>query len=876
MKAETNEENTMLLEQVQQWNAAGLWEKSLRTITALAEEDRDYNLCCVWAQCLYELQRGREALKVLDKIAVTGKEDWFWWQLYSHTVYALGRYKQALLVLNQRLQRFPDDVDARELLLQCQQVLLEQEIANSFQQRVADFWQVFAEREYEVRNLLLDGRQAEAEEYMKKLLLISFHAPVFQLELRENRGQLILSSDGSVIQLYGLAYWRVQAPQRLAEQWDFIVGQPPAEFLEQVALPAGDRMITPGDVLVWPVILPDGRLALECYSPVLLQLEQNAAYGLLYQLLNQCVGELCLLTNLAYAQIMETEGLSEPILLTELDDYIASLQMAGKLPPQDDPLGLFTTYDINPDQERWGLREDVYTGSISAAALPVLNSFYAGDSQIFDEAAQDGIVWAFVFYSCESIDAEQRVNVRAAIEEELQAVLIAAPMLGECVGGASGYRYSYLDCVSYNFEQFVQLVRQVMQPYIALYQIKEAGIYEFRKNGRYIPIEEELTQPAVLTQQQEQIESLLQPEKAAQYLLQQSLHGQFAVKDVINTGYLDLPQWQLSIAPVVTNMTETSAMVDFLISHPDWDRVLEEQATGLGSTPQEALQMVARNFLETMAQLFNSMKGNGELAQSTFAGQEHRWRCYPSPLLTRQKIPTDTQDYWSIFKDEILARLGNQRVCYVEFYGAKTEDMQTGVCRINRLECPELNQQIEQMTATWQVQDFTVQKQVVLLQQETETWTAYPHSREKMRRLVRRAAELFSAHKGAALLEQLQALTDDKDLAEELLVFLPEICAQHAFDKIIYPEQMTLDRAGELLTVYRSQLYSYEVIREAFFWNMDNGTFQGKENEIYSHLITVSSIYAAIEEAQEQQVDLEQEGGTVNTVYAFSREYKLR
>ena len=77
-------------------------------------------------------------------------------------------------------------------------------------------------------------------------------------------------------------------------------------------------------------------------------------------------------------------------------------------------------------------------------------------------------MWAFVFYSCESIDAEQRVNVRAAIEEELQAVLIAAPMLGECVGGASGYRYSYLDCVSYNFEQFVQLARQVMQPYICL------------------------------------------------------------------------------------------------------------------------------------------------------------------------------------------------------------------------------------------------------------------------------------------------------------------------------------------------------------------------------------------------------------------------
>lgn len=876
MKAEKNETNATLLEQVQQWNAVGDWEKSLQTITALAEEERDYNLCCVWAQCLYELQRGREALQVLDKIAITGKEDWFWWQLYSHTVYELGRYEQAMLVLNQRLQRFPDDADARELLMQCQQILLEKEMANSFQQRVVDFWQIFVEHEYEVRNLLLEGKQAEAEKYMKKLLLIVFHAPVFQLELREDRGQLILSSDGSVIQLYGLAYCRVQAPQSLAEHWDFIVGQQPAEFLDQVALPVGDTVITPEDVLVWPIILPDGRLALECYHAVFLQLEQNDAYGLLYQLLNQCVGELCLLTNLAYAQIMENEGFGEPIRLAELDEYIASLQAAGQLPPQDDPLGLFTTYDINPDQERWGLREDVYTGSISAAALPVLNSFYASDSLIFEEAALDGIVWAFVFYSCESIDAEQRVNVRAAIEEELQAVLTAEPMTGECVGGASGYRYSYLDCISYNFERFIGLVRQVMQPYIELYQIKEAGIYEFRKTGRYIPIQESLDQPAVLMQQQEQTQTLLQTEDAAQYLLQQGLHGQFAVDDIVGVNYLELPQWQLTIAPVVTNITQTSAMVDFLISHPEWDRVLEEQATGIGTTPQEALQMTARNFLETVAQLFVSMAGNGELAQSTFVGGEHRWRCYPGALLTRREVPADMQDYWTIFKDEILARLGNQRVCYVEFYGAKAEGMQTGVCRINRLECLEIGQQIEQMAATWQVKGFTVQKQVVFLRQESETWTAYPYSREELRHLVRQAAELFSTYEGDGLLEQLQALTNDNALAEELFVFLPEICAQHAFDKITYPEQMTLDREGELLTVYRSQIYGYEAIREAFFWNMDNGTFQGRENEIYSHLITVSSIYAAIEEAQDQQIDLARDGGTVNTVYAFSKEYRPR
>lgn len=120
------------------------------------------------------------------------------------------------------------------------------------------------------------------------------------------------------------------------------------------------------------------------------------------------------------------------------------------------------------------------------------------DTFLFEDAALDGMVWVFVFYSCETIAQEEWINVRGEIEKELSQKLSETKFaVGECVGGASGYHYCYLDCVCYNLEQFIQLTKQVMASYIGLYQLKEAGICEFRKNGRYFSLCDDLPQPAV-------------------------------------------------------------------------------------------------------------------------------------------------------------------------------------------------------------------------------------------------------------------------------------------------------------------------------------------------------------------------------------------
>ena len=236
-----------------------------------------------------------------------------------------------------------------------------------------------------------------------------------------------------------MAYWRMAAPEELAVHWEFVIGVPPADFPEQAILELEGATLRAVDIQVWPVLLADGRMGVEADSEDLVSLGASAAYTAFCALLEQCVGELCLMSNVEYVNVMDQPPIEPCIMLSELADYILDLQMNGQLPPQDDPLGLYTSYTKEPPEHQLYLRDDIYFGNTSAAALTVLNGYYTGENEPYQEAEAEGVIWGFLFYTSADIDAEQRVNVRAAIEEDLNKVL-AERGIGECVGSASGYQ----------------------------------------------------------------------------------------------------------------------------------------------------------------------------------------------------------------------------------------------------------------------------------------------------------------------------------------------------------------------------------------------------------------------------------------------------
>lgn len=354
----------------------------------------------------------------------------------------------------------------------------------SFRQRVQDFWQLFIDHEQELRHRIDNELDPSHSSYpfMYRMLQNVFSRPVFQLKRQEDHYELVVSPDGSGSRLYQLAYWRMQAPEELAENWEMIIGVPPVEFPEMASLDMGRFMLNATDIQVWPVLLADGRMGVEAYSEELVSLGPNGAYTAFCTLLEQCIGELCLMSNVEYVNVLEQPAMEPAIPLSELDVYIADLQMSGQLPPQDDPLGLFTSYSMEPPEHQVYLRDDIYFGNTSAAALPILNGYYIGENDLYNDAASEGVVWGFLFYTSGDIDAEQRVNVRGAIEDDLNRVL-AERGLGECVGSASGYQYAYLDCICYDWAAFMDAAEEVLEPYVQLYQISLTGFADFRQNG---------------------------------------------------------------------------------------------------------------------------------------------------------------------------------------------------------------------------------------------------------------------------------------------------------------------------------------------------------------------------------------------------------
>lgn len=352
-----------------------------------------------------------------------------------------------------------------------------------FRQRVQDFWAVFLEHEQELRYRMHHQQDpSQSYEFMSRMLQIVFPKPVFRLHTYEDHDELIISPDGSGSRLYQLAYWCMQAPAECASRWEFVLGVPPAEVPETAALELEGFRIYAVQVQIWPVLLQDGRVGIEAYSEALLSLGLERGYTACCALVEQCIGELCLMSHIAYVDLLEQPAMEPGMMLPQLGTYLEEMRMAGQLPPQDDPLGLYTSYTMEPQEQQIYLRDDIFFGNVSAAALPILNGYYMGNHDLFEDAAKEGVVWGFLFFSVCDIEEAQRVNVRGAIEDELNLAL-SERGLGECVGSASGYQYAYLDCICYDWAGFMEAAEQVLGPYVQLYQLSLTGFAEFRQDG---------------------------------------------------------------------------------------------------------------------------------------------------------------------------------------------------------------------------------------------------------------------------------------------------------------------------------------------------------------------------------------------------------
>lgn len=370
-----------------------------------------------------------------------------------------------------------------------------------------------------------------------------------------------------------------------------------------------------------------------------------------------------------------------------------------------------------------------------------------------------------------------------------------------------------------------------------------------------------------------------------EYLLNQ-LHGCFETEDIIEENRLVLPEWNVSVIPEIQELREDYCNASYYIMSPDWDMTIYECSVAMGKDVYNAIGMAQAGFTLGIGNAIGTMMRdeNARGLETEFAGNKHRWKVYLGNIVGMGKVtdtPSKADMYWNALCEGISKRIGNQKICYVKVYGAVIGDgTYIGECRINDVKSDELSDIVEEMVKAWGTTEFGSHKQFFMIKQERETTIDYPFTWEEIADKTEIAMKLFedceTEEDYDAFEEALEHAVGDRNLALELYSFIPEICAQNAFDKIEYPETITIYNPGGNVEYYKTQLASYYPILNGVFRTFNAGVLKDAD-KLYNKYISVSSIWSVICAAKEKGCDLEQEkGGRLCIMFNFEDDYKIR
>ncbi len=382
---------------------------------------------------------------------------------------------------------------------------------------------------------------------------------------------------------------------------------------------------------------------------------------------------------------------------------------------------------------------------------------------------------------------------------------------------------------------------------------------------------------------------LTNPENALRHVLD-SLHECLQTPDRVEGDHVVCPEWQMTVTPVIEQVDERGAVVDFHVSAPQWGKNLFECSAGMGSDTKQALGMACGSFLFSFMDGIAQMESGqgGEDLETEFVGKKHRWKVYISNIVGMGNCPQagNARIYWDALKEEVIKRLGNQKLCFVKVYASRSGENITAECRVDDVKSDALSSRVADMVRGWDTGYFASHKAFFFIRQEEETLQPYPYlgqaGWESLREKVKTAALMFHASEDQeqydSLPERLKQALGDDILAAECYSFLPEICAENAFNKITYAETVSIMPQGrEAVTCYKSQLSDYWPLHNAIFSLFEEGAFGEATNEIYREYVGTSAICNVVCQAREKGGEKAMDNGKLSALlFNVDSDFEIR
>lgn len=348
----------------------------------------------------------------------------------------------------------------------------------SFKQRITEFWSVFAQREGELRNLIDSNAGADTLiPVANDILSVGFDNAYFQLgQNSEGKYELILTPEGSRAVLLQLHYAVQRVPEDLKSRWNFYSSKPAhPESSNSIAM--YDVSVGNDDIqLFFEEDAEQAKVNLKVFSPKLHALEENERFNLFIILLDGFIGELYTMEYVGYVDFVDSkdESMNKTSLLG-LKGVIDAFIERNDFDKLENPSELFTSYQLEPNEnEGWALREDVYIGITSC--VPIINDFLQGESDVYSLLEKDGVVFGYLFYENINVPQERMVPQRSEIEDKIIA-LTEEQGIAYSIGGATGFHFSYMDFMIFDYEAFISIANDVLLSY----DFEEIGFSKFIK-----------------------------------------------------------------------------------------------------------------------------------------------------------------------------------------------------------------------------------------------------------------------------------------------------------------------------------------------------------------------------------------------------------
>lgn len=350
----------------------------------------------------------------------------------------------------------------------------------SFKKRVAAFWSEFVEKESHIRTLMDEKASVdELVSQMDEILKIAFNNAYFEMGInKEGKHELILTPEGDRVKLIQIYYWLQNAPELLANKWNFYATKPGKGGVGD-SLSMFDIELRAEDVKIYAELDNERKkIDIQIYAPKLMKLEENQRYAMLFIELDQFISEIYSMEYIGFIDFIEDNCEDkQPIPLEKFRAYIDYVINENDWPMPGNPSEEYSVYNMKPEQTgHYDLRKDIVVGYTSC--MPILNEYYSGESTNFDSYEADGLIYGFIYYDNSNVPRENTIAFRTEIEEKITVRSIERGA-AYCIGGATGYRYSYIDFVIFDYDEFIAIAKDVLLGYT----FREAG-FSYFKVGR--------------------------------------------------------------------------------------------------------------------------------------------------------------------------------------------------------------------------------------------------------------------------------------------------------------------------------------------------------------------------------------------------------